>query len=79
MKLGVYVMRDQRTTFLTPTFDTNDQSACRNFEHAMLAKDSLINSHVEDFSIYRIGEYDNKTGVITPCEPVLVIDGKTFE
>lgn len=79
MKMKVYVMRDQRTSFMTPTFDLNDQSAIRNFEHAMLQKDSLISSHVEDYSIYRIGEYDNSTGVITPEEPVLVLDGKAFE
>lgn len=79
MKLNCYVIRDQRTSFMTPTFDYNDQSAIRNFEHAVLQKESLFNSHAEDYSIYRIGEYDNNTGVITPeSSPVLILDGKDF-
>ena len=79
MKLKMYVMRDQRTSFMTPTFDYTDQSAVRNFEHAMMQKDSLVNSHTEDYSLYRIGEYDNETGRVTPeSEPVLIIDGKSF-
>uniref|UniRef100_A0AAU8B9V3 Nonstructural protein n=1 Tax=Dulem virus 104 TaxID=3145581 RepID=A0AAU8B9V3_9VIRU len=79
MKLNVYVIRDQRTCFMTPTFDYNDQSAIRNFEHAVLQKESLFNSHAEDYSIYRIGEYDNQTGIISPeVSPVLILDGKDF-
>ena len=79
MKLNMYVMRDQRTSYMTPTFDYTDQSAVRNFEHAMMQKDSLINSHTEDYSLYRIGTYDNETGRVTPeSEPVLIIDGKSF-
>lgn len=79
MKMNMYVIRDQRTTYMTPSVDYNDQSAVRNFEHAVLNKDSLFNSHAEDYSLYRIGEYDNQTGRITPEEsPVLILDGKDF-
>lgn len=79
MKLNVYVIRDQRTTYMTPTFDYSDQSAVRNFEHAVLNKDSLFNTHSEDFCLYRIGQYDNHTGLITAeVEPVLILDGKDF-
>lgn len=79
MKYGVYVIRDQRTSFMTPTFDFNDQSAIRNFEHAMGQANSLMNSHSEDYSVYRIGTYDTSTGMIVSEEsPVLVVDGKSF-
>lgn len=79
MKLNVYVIRDQRTSYMTPSVDYNDQSAIRNFEHAVLQKDSLFNTHAEDYSLYRIGEYDNQTGRISPEEsPVLILDGKDF-
>lgn len=79
MKLNCYVIRDQRTCYLTPSFDYNDQSAIRNFEHAVLQKDSLFNSHAEDYSLYRVGQYDNETGRIYPEEsPVLILDGKDF-
>ncbi len=79
MKLSIYAMRDQRTGYLQPTFEQNDASAVRNFEHALMNTDSLINSHTEDFSVYRLGEYDTCTGVIKPEKsPVLVLDGKSF-
>ncbi len=79
MKMNLYVIRDQRTSFMTPTVDYNDQSAVRNFEHAVLQKDSLFNTHAEDYSLYRIGEYDNNTGcVVSEESPVLILDGKDF-
>lgn len=79
MILKLYVIRDQRTSYMTPSVDYNDQSAIRNFEHAVLQKDSLFNTHAEDYSLYRIGEYDNNTGRVVPEEsPVLILDGKDF-
>lgn len=79
MKLNLYVIRDQRTTYMTPSVDYNDASAVRNFEHAVLNKDSLFNSHAEDYSLYRIGTFDNETGRISAEEmPVLILDGKDF-
>lgn len=79
MKLNLYVIRDQRTSYMTPSVDYNDASAVRNFEHAVLQKDSLFNSHAEDYSLYRIGVFDNETGRISAEElPVLVLDGKDF-
>ncbi len=78
MKLGVYVMRDARTTYMQPTFDMNDASAIRNFEHALSQKDSLLFSHPEDYSLYRIGSYDAETGVIDSEVGKLLCDGKSF-
>ena len=78
MKYGIYVIRDQRTSFLTPTVDMNDASALRNFEHAVQDKNSLFFSHVEDYSLYRIGTYDSDTGSIDPEMATLLVDGKSF-
>lgn len=75
MKLNIYVIKDKRSCFMTPTFDYNDAAAVRNFEHACRNVDSLFNSHPADFSMYRIGEYDTESGVITPCEPFFIVDG----
>lgn len=78
MKYGIYVIRDQRTSFLTPTVDMNDATAMRNFEHAIQDKNSLFFTHVEDYSLYRIGTYDSDTGSIDPEMATLIVDGKTF-
>ncbi|QXN75069.1 nonstructural protein [Microvirus mar19] len=75
MKLGIYVMNDKRSTYMTPSFDFNDACAIRNFEHALDNDQSLMFTHPEDFSIYKIGDYDNVSGVITPCNPVILADG----
>lgn len=78
MKYGIYVIRDQRTSFLTPTVDLNDASAMRNFEHAVQDKNSLFFSHIEDYSLYRIGTYDTDNGSIDPEMATLLVDGKSF-
>lgn len=66
MRFGVYAMRDSMTGFLTPTFDVNDQSAKRNFVFALRRKDTLLYSNAQDYDLYKIGEFDQESGVITP-------------
>lgn len=78
MILGVYAIRDKKTGFLSPTVDQNDASARRNFEHAMMNEQSLMFSHAEDYGLYRIAGYDSETGVLTPCEHVLILDGNGY-
>lgn len=74
MKLPIYSIRDVHTGFMSPTVDQNDASAMRNFGHAVMQSQSLMNSHPKDYSLYKIGEFETDTGEITPCMPELVID-----
>lgn len=61
MKYGVYSVRDQLSCFLRPTFDINDATAIRNFEHAVLnTEDSLFFSHPEDYALFRLGTFDDQ-------------------
>lgn len=71
MIVNVYAMRDVKTGFLTPSFDSNDETAIRNFSHAVINSDSIIFSFAQDFSLYRIGSYDSDTGILSP-EPLPV-------
>lgn len=64
MKYNIYSIRDVKTGFLPPTYDVNDQSAVRNFEHACLNGDSLFFSHAEDYSLFALGSFDTDTGRI---------------
>lgn len=66
MICGVYSIRDVKHCFLTPTFDYNDQTAIRNFRHAIVATDSIFNSSPEDFDLFKIGTFDNEKGILTP-------------
>lgn len=75
MKLSIYAIRDVHTGFLTPTVDQNDNSAMRNFAHAMKNPQSLFNSHPEDFTLFKIGSFDTESGEIVSQLPETVIDG----
>lgn len=70
MKYGVYSMRDNKTGFLTPTLDQNDQSAIRNFEHACQNIDSLFFTHPSDYSLWKIADYETDTGELFPLVPI---------
>lgn len=74
--MNIYSIRDARTGFLHPTFEVNDAVAARNFEHAVVNSDSVLFSHASDFSLYRLGLFDEESGQITPDPmPVFVING----
>lgn len=80
MKYGVYVVRDIKTCFMTPTIDLNDLSAKRNFEHACMNEDSLMHSHPEDYQLFRIGTYLSDDGVIDSLDvPELIADACQFD
>lgn len=79
MELGVFVIRDSRTEFMTPTFDMTEQSAMRNFEVAMGRVDSLFHTHPQDFSLYALGVFDTKTGqLVSFVQPKFLCDGLSF-
>lgn len=70
MKLGVYAMKDNLSGFVTPTFESNDEVAKRNFAYAISHKDTLLYAQKKDFDLYKIGEYDTETGHLIPLESV---------
>lgn len=77
MILPIYAIRDELTTWLTPMVDTNDHSAIRNFRLALSSPRSIMEKNPTDFCLYRIGEYDNETGKITPLDaPEFVMRGE---
>lgn len=75
MVYGLYVIRDVKSVWMTPSIDISDQTAIRNFEHAAMNNQSLFRSHAQDFSLYRIGSFDDQTAEIQPCVPVHLMDG----
>lgn len=76
MIYNLYAIRDIKTGFMTPTMEVNDDSAARNFTHAIWNSDGILHSFCNDFSLYRIGSFNSDTALITPEPlPVLVLDG----
>ena len=50
-----------------------DACAIRNFEHAVRQPDSLLRSHPNDYSLFKVGTYDNVGGYIEPIEPPVML------
>lgn len=68
MIFGIYAIRDVKTGFMSPTVEQNDAVAQRNFSHAVQMSDSVLFSHPQDFSLYKLGEYDAGSGHISSYE-----------
>ena len=75
MIYSIYVVRDLKTGFMTPTTDFNDASARRNFEHAVMQRNSLMYTHAEDYELFKIGQYDSDTGYIESQMPTMICAG----
>lgn len=73
MKYGLYAIKDAKSTFMPCNVDFNDACAIRNFEHAVRQPDSLLASHPNDYSLCKVGEYDNENGVIIPEIPFVIL------
>ncbi|MCI9476500.1 MAG: hypothetical protein HFE71_08535 [Emergencia sp.] len=75
MILLMYAMRDVKAGFLTPQVESSDEIAIRNFQMAFKSArpDSLLFGFPEDYSLYRIGDYDTDSGAVTPCVPPLFL------
>lgn len=74
---GVYCVRDVKTGFMTPTIDMNDQSAARNFIHAVRNADGILRSFSQDFDLYHIADFDSESGTLMPITPIqFVASGK---
>lgn len=69
MTYGIYAIKDAKTTFMPANADYNDASAIRNFEHAVRQPDSLLRSHSADYTLWRVGQFDNEHGEIIPEWP----------
>lgn len=76
MKIGIYAIKDMKTCFINPHWDYNDQSAIRNFRQAVNMKDTQMNFNPADFSLYRIGTFDNECGLIFDIDSVCLVRGE---
>lgn len=79
MKLFMFSVFDRASkVFAKPFCDVSEASASRALsgEVNSSGSDSLLSKHPDDFDMYNIGTYDDSTGAVEPCEPVLVVRAK---
>jgi hypothetical protein len=61
MNLNVYAIYDKlQQTFMTPMFQHNDGTMLRMIQQAVNDKESYIYKNPQDYSIYQIGEWNDK-------------------
>lgn len=76
MVYGVYSIRDVKTGFMTPSMDVNDDSAARNFYHAVVKSEGILFTYSSDFALYKLADFDSDSGSISPLPvPVHIADG----
>lgn len=76
MIYGLYSIRDVKTGFMTPVMEANDDAARRNFYHSVQNSEGILFTFAQDFTLYRLADFDAETGKITPLVPIVqVADG----
>lgn len=74
MKFGLYCIKDAKTGFMTPVVEQNDAAALRNFSHAVNQLDSLMRYCPNDFSFFKVADFDIDAGIFAIPSPILVAD-----
>lgn len=71
MNHGLYCVRDKAAdAFLPPFTLPSDNMAVREFYHCALMPDHRFCIHARDFSLYKVGYFDDCTGkVVSFLEP----------
>lgn len=78
MKYGIYVVRDAKSEFMSPTYDLNDESAIRNFAYAINNSGSIMGFAPSDFDLYKIGYFDAQKGLFDLSDhpvPEFIVSG----
>lgn len=70
-KIGIYAIFDRAANaFMQPNFMATDGAAIRAFSDTVNRKSTeerpnVIRMHASDYEFYKLGTYDDQTGVIT--------------
>ena len=74
MKLGLYSIKDAKTGFMTPVLEQNDACALRNFANAVNQASSIMHDCPNDFSLFKVANFDTDDGVDPLTSPILIVD-----
>ena len=67
MKLYVFTIFDSAAgAYLRPFLLRSNGEAMRTFQNECMNADSPLSQHPEDYSLYRIGSYDDNKGELYP-------------
>jgi len=64
--------------YLSPFFSASDGVAKRAFHHACNTGGHDFFLHASDYTLFKLGEFDDETGNLTACLPVSLGNGVQF-
>lgn len=76
--MNIYSVFDKKAgVYNVPFFLQNNALAVRAFADLVNHDDSMISRFPEDFALYNIGSYDDKTGVCKSLIPAVFMNNAT--
>ena len=70
MKMKMYSIYDRcAAAYMRPFYTQRDDEAIRSFRDLALDAQHPVGQHPEDYSLFRIGEFDDNTGSVTGENP----------
>lgn len=71
--MQLFAIRDNKVeAYNSPFTAANYQVAIRMVTDTASDTNTMFNRHPEDFEIYHIGEFDEKTGIVESCPHVQI-------
>ena len=71
MKRNIYMVFDTAAAiYMGPIIHRTDGEALRDFEAVSTNADTKIGQNPEDFSLYRVGEFNDHDGILVPLDKV---------
>ena len=61
--------------FYPPEVSTRDEVIIRNYSNAVNnEKNGLLYTNSSDFTLFKVGTFDDKSGEIVPCSPDFIVN-----
>lgn len=74
MKQNVYCAFDEKAeAYLRPFIFTTDGQASRAFSDGVTDKSSPLHKHYQDYSLYCVGTFEERTGELAAIKPVRLV------
>lgn len=77
MKNTLYAVKDDLSEFAAPIalMTRSDDEIAKRYFRKMCQTTEIMKGNEDQFSLYKIGEYDTDTGKITSFEPIMIERG----
>lgn len=77
--MNLFTIHDSKAeTFLPPINFRNKGEAIRAFETTVRDEKTQFHAYPADYTLIQIGEYDTDSGIVSPQEHTILINGAEF-